>query len=214
METMTITIDGVDFEVPKAAGQATLKLVARNDEHVDQLAKQSKEIAVEKARADKAEEDRDAAIKERSDAASPEAIDAAVKSRVELVTQAKSVLGEKDDKGKAWNFDGASDEEIREAVIIKVSPAAEEKIDALEGEARVAYVAARYDAAIESGDKADAAPKGNQGLRRFRIQSDIGGGDRTDAVETARQKGIEANRLRGIQPLGTPVPARASLIKD
>jgi hypothetical protein len=211
---MIVKIDSVDFEVPKAAGQAVLKLQARADELGDQIKKQSTEIATEKARADKAEEDRDKAIAERNDAAGADSINKAVKARVELVTQATKILGDKDAKGAAWNFDALTDDEIREAVVLKSSPKAAEKIDAFEGEARSTYIAHRFDAAIETAETAPVAPAGNAGLDRFRVQAAMAGGERSDAVETARAKAAKINANRGTMPLGTVLPSRASMVKD
>lgn len=215
METITIKIDGVDFEVPKAAGQAMLKQIARNDELTEQLAARSTEIAKEKARADTAEEARDAAIKERNDAVSPEAISVATNARVALVTQATKVLGDNDANDKAWKFDAMTDDAIREAVILKSSPSAAEKIDALEGDSRAAYIGARYDAAIEAVGTEPAKPAGNLGLDRFRVQSALAGGERSDAIKTARERAAAVNANRGLRPLGgDPLPTRASQVKD
>lgn len=213
METMIVKIDGVDFEVEKPTGQAILKLQARADELDDQIKKQSTEIATEKARADTAEEARDTAIKERTDAASPEAITAATNARVALITAATKVLGEKDAKGNAWKFDDLTDHDIRRAVVEKTSETAAEKIDALEGDAQTAYVSARFDAAIESVKAEPDAPKGNHGLDRFRVQASLAGVDRADAVDKARTHAAEVNRNRGLRPLGTPLPSRASQVK-
>ena len=213
METMIVKIDGVDFEVEKPTGQAILKLQARADELDDQIKKQSTEIATEKARADTAEEARDTAVKERTDAASPEAITAATNARVALITAATKVLGEKDAKGNAWKFDDLTDHDIRRAVVEKASPTATEKIDELEGDAQAAYVSARFDAAIESVKAEPDAPKGNHGLDRFRVQASLAGADRADAVDKARTHAAEVNRNRGLRPLGTPLPSRASQVK-
>lgn len=213
METMIVKIDGVDFEVPKAAGQAILKLQAHADELDDQIKKQSTEMATEKARADTAEEARDTAVKERDDAASPEAITTATNARVALITAATKVLGEKDAQGKVWKFDDLTDHEIRRAVVEKSSPTAVEKIDALEGDAQTAYVSARFDAAIDAVGTEPETPKSNHGLDRFRVQASLAGADRADAVEKARNHASEVNRQRGLRPLGTPLPTRASQVK-
>lgn len=213
METMIVKIDGVDFEVDKPAGQAILKLQARADELDDQIKNQSTEIATEKARADTAEEARDKAIKERTDAASPEAITKATNARVALITAATKVLGEKDANGSAWKFDDLSDHEIRRAVVEKRSETAAEKIDAFEGDAQVAYVSARFDDAIDTVDTEPETPKGNHGLDRFRLQAAAAGGDRVDAVDKSRNHAAEVNRNRGLRPLGTPLPTRASQVK-
>lgn len=215
METMIVKIDGVDFEVPKAAGQAILKMQARADELAETIKGKDTEIATVTARADKADEDRDAAIAARDAANDPTARNDAVKARVELVSQALTVLGDKDANDKAWNFDDDTDDDIRRLVIAKVSPAATEKIDAMEGDAQAAYIAARFDGAIESASSATPdKSKGNRGLDRVRVQGTFAGGERSDAIQTAREKSAEVNRQRGLRPLGQPLPTRASLVKD
>lgn len=213
METMIVKIDGVDFEVDKSAGQAILKLQARADELDDQIKQQSTEIATEKARADTAEEAKDAAVKERNDAASPDAITKATNARVALITAATKVLGDKDAAGKAWKFDGLTDHEIRRAVVEKSSETAAEKIDALEGDLQAAYVSARFDSAIDSINTEPEVPEGNLGLDRFRVQASLAGADRADTVDKARNHAAEVNRQRGLRPLGTPLPTRASQVK-
>jgi hypothetical protein len=191
-KTMKINVDGVDIEFSEQAGQAYQKAAARADELAEKVKKAEADWAKDTARADKAEEDRDAAIKARNDAADPKVVAEAVKARVGLVQDASKILGEKDADGKAWNFDG-----MTEAVVCKLSPKAAEKIDSLEGDARSSYLAARYDQAIESYEP----PQGNAGLSRVRIQAAASGGDHTDA-DSARARMIKENQDRGRRPLG------------
>ncbi len=77
----------------------------------------------------------------RADKADPTKIADAVKARVALEKNAARVLGE-DTK-----TDGMSDEEIKKAIVLKVSP--EAKLDG----ASATYLQGRYDAAVESASQ-------------------------------------------------------------
>jgi len=196
----TIKIDGVEYEAPEQTIQAVQKVMARTDEATEKLDEANKTIAKEKARADAAEEKRDEAVKAREDAADPAVVDKAVKARSKLIQDSLKILGDKDAKGEAWNFDGVTDDEIRQTVVLKVSPGAKEKIDAKEGDEQSQYLVARFDQAIESYEP----PKpGTKALDRFRMQSAAagGGGSRSDADE-ARARMIKENHDRGRRPLG------------
>ncbi len=204
----TITIDGIDVEVSKQGAQVIAKVIARADAADKKVTDLSKKVGEETARADKATEDLEASDKARTDAASPEAVQGLVTARVALQTDAMKILGDKDADGKAITLDGMSDHDIRVAVILAGSPKAEEKIDALEGDAQASYVAARYDAAIES--HVDAAPDPGKktpsaslaAVRAAANATRTDGDDRLDA-DAARQKMVEKNRERGRTPLGT-----------
>lgn len=213
---MKIKIDGVEFEIENGpAAQAVQKVIARVDELKDGLEKAIKGIATEKARADEAEEKRDEAIKTVEEAAKPDRVDELVKARVALVESARKVLGDKDKDGKTLTFDGMSDDEIRRAVLIKISPKAEAKIDALEGETQAAYLGARFDQAIETFEPSkDKNKKGNAGLatvRKLTTDADAdadgdGDGNRVDADE-ARARMIKENQERGTRPIGKAADA-------
>jgi hypothetical protein len=204
---MKIKIDGVEFEIEDGpAAQAVQKVIARVDERDEQITKLSTELATEKARADDAEEKRDEAIKARDDAASPERIDQAVKNRVTLVENARKILGDKDKDGKEIKLDGKSDAEIKRDVVVHVSPQAAEKIDAMEGDAQITYLNARFDQAIESWKP----PKGNKGLENVqRLTHDAGNADdpnRIDADE-AHARMTKEGQERGRRPLGKQADA-------
>jgi hypothetical protein len=217
VKTMKIKIDGVDYEIEDGpAFQAVTKVIARVDEANDQITKLSTELATEKARADAAEEKRDEAIKERDDAGSPEKIAEVVKARVGLIEDARQILGDKDKDGKPIKLDGLDDAAIKRAVVIKLSPKAAEKLDALDGDALNSYLEARYDQAIESFEPPkgkDKSKGGNAGLanvRRLsqdtRTDDDPDDGNRTDA-ESARERMLKENRDRGRRPLGQAASA-------
>lgn len=220
VKTMKIRIDGVDYEIEDGpAAQAVAKVIARRDELKTGLEESIKVVATEKARADKAEEDRDEAIKTRDDAATPEKIAEIVKARVGLIEDARVVLGDKDKDGKPLKLDELDDAAIKRAVVVKLSPKAAERLDALEGDALISYLDARYDQAIESfeppKDKGKDKSKGggNAGLASVRrlTHGDAGpgegeGDDRQDA-ESARERMIKENKERGLRPLGKQASA-------
>lgn len=145
----TIKVDSVTFEVE---GQLHEALTAKFDAHsaeVEALEASQKDLGnqvqTEKARADAAEE-KLAEVEAKLDAAvSPEAVAAAVSARVALETIGKDALGDE------FNSD-ASDEDIKRAVVLKVSPSAAEKLDGCSD----AYLNARFDAAVEGMDSAKA----------------------------------------------------------
>jgi len=202
VKTMKFKIDGIEYEIEDGpAAQAVVKIIAHNDELISKSAEGEKAVATEKARADKAEEDRDAANKARDDAASPDAISKAVSARVALVQDAVKILGDKDKDGKDIKFDEMSDLEIMSAVVLKTSPKAQERIDSLEGDAKEIYLRARYDQAIESFEPEKPGNKGLENLRRLTNDTNDDPENRTDA-EGARLRMIKENKERGLRPIG------------
>ena len=184
-----VRIDGVDFEMDESAGQAVSKLQARLDAADEAATVAKKDAAEAQAKADKAAEDLAAERKAREDALSDDAVRTAVKARVALETTAAKVLA--DDTVK---LDDMSDDDIRKAVILKVSPAAEQKLDG----ADAAYLVARYDAAVDGWQQAqDAKPKAKTPASQA---SQSSGQMRVDAAE-ARRKMIEDNRKLGQEPI-------------
>lgn len=180
-----IKIDGVDFEMTEQAAQAVAKVMTKADE-AEAAFKEHKEAASkEKARADKAEEDLKATkakLEERKDESE---IREAVKARVSLVTTAGKILGDKTEDGKAWAFDDMSDEEIKRACVVKVSPGAKEKLDGCDA----VYLQARFDAAIEAHKEDKKKPSAAVNTMRH-----VGGSeDRMDA-EAARKRMVERHQ--------------------
>lgn len=182
-----VKIDGVDYSIDEPASQAVLKLQAHADSLAEQLDAAKKQAAEQQARADKAAEDLEAEQKARADDASADKVQAAVKARVALETLAAKVIA--DDTVK---LDEMSDDDIRKAVVLKVSPKAEAKLDS----ADAAYLSARFDAAVDAWQAAqDAKPKASDSVRAA-----TGGNVRQDAA-SARQRMIEANLKMGQAPI-------------
>lgn len=185
-----IKVDGVDFEVSEQAAQAVQKVIARADEATEKLDATKADVEKQKARADKAEEELEAAKKLHADALSPERVKELVSSRLDLERSASKILGA--DKAKELKVDSLSDEELKKAVILHVSPAAAEK---LEG-ADTSYVSARFDQAVESHKD---EPKPNPALQAIR-SANGSGNDRYDA-EGARLRMLQDNFEIGRKPL-------------
>jgi len=135
-----LKIDGVDFEVTDQAAQAINKLVARSDELTEKLNTRADAISKEAARADAAEERATKIEVELSKRNDSNTIAEAVKARIDLERAAAKILGDE------IKLDGMSDEEIKHAVVLKVSPSAKDKLPGAEK----AYVQARFDSAVEN----------------------------------------------------------------
>lgn len=155
----------------------TDKEIKELQEKLDAAAKENARLKDEKskaeARADAAEEKREKATKERADADSVEKFDAAVASRVALVAKAREILGAE------FKLDGLKEQAIKVAVVEKVRG---KKLDAARVK-DVAYVDARFDAALEDVEKTD---EGNQGVEAARAAGDkvtSDTGERKDAAE-------------------------------
>ena len=188
-----VRIDGVDFEVEEATAQAVTKLLARVDQADEALAQAKKDAAEQKARADKALEDLDAEKAARADAASPEKVREMVQARVGLETLAAKVIA--DDKVK---LDEMTDDELRTAVVLKVSPSAKDKLDG----ADPAYLAARFDAAVESWkQEQDAKPSASHAVKGAAAVGSV----RVDAAE-ARRKMIASNLIMGTEAIRPSTP--------
>lgn len=185
-KTMTIKIrlDGIDFEVTEQVAQA---FKARLDRAEAETA--AKEAELKKLRADlDASNGRadalDADLKKvRADNA-PEKIDAKIKARADLLSKASAVCG------SDFKADGLSDDEIKRAVIVKVSP--EVKLDGKSAD----YVAARFDAALESfeageGDDVDDTDRKDS---LTAVRGTLANGTAKTTPDSARQKMIDRNR--------------------
>ena len=136
IDLMQIKIDNLDIEVTESAAHAVQSAITKRDKRLEDAEKWSKEVkadlAKEKARADKAEEDLVEAKKID--------VDKLVKDRLELERSADKVLGNE------YVASGKTDAEIMADVVIKTAPQAAEKLDGCES----AYLQARYDQAMES----------------------------------------------------------------
>lgn len=111
----TETIDGIQYKVGSTEHIQALKKA--RDVATGRADAAEVSLKAETARADKAEGERDAAIKTHNDSNSREVIDTAVTARLALQTKASVVLG------KDAKFDGKSDRQIMIDVITKSDPA-------------------------------------------------------------------------------------------
>lgn len=184
--TMNYRLDGVDFDVDQQFAQALDKKFEKLDADVASIREGTSK---EKARADEAEEKLKTLGEERSD----EAIAKMVKARAALQTKAAAILTT-DDGSADPKLDGMTEDELKKAIVVKLQPAAKDKMDG----ADAVYVQARYDAAIEAWDEqakndaTDATRKGNNGVGG----AGGGGGERHDAAK-ARAKMIADTINRG-----------------
>lgn len=185
----TLRIDGVDFEMSDQAVQAVTKITSRLDQIEGTTKKLADELSQAKARADKADEDLAAEQKARKEDSSDDKVQLAVKSRVALERSASDIL--KDDSLK---LDEMPEAEIKKAVVIKLSPGATEKLDAGDD----AYLAARFDAAVESWKEDQAKkPKPAHAVR----ESVTPTGDMRFDAKAARLRMVAENYKMGREPI-------------
>ena len=190
-----VRIDGIDFEMEDAAAQAVTMVIARRDELETATTTAAAQLSAEQARADKAEEELAAEKKAREDSLSDDAVRDLVATRVALVTAAAKVMG--DD----FKADDLSADDIKRAVVLQVSPAAKEKLDA----ADAAYVNARFDAAIEKWQAdQDKKPSASQSVRHATAPGTQSAA-RYDAAE-ARRRMVDHNQQMGISPIRPTTP--------
>jgi hypothetical protein len=181
VKKMKFKIDGIDYEMDDQQAQAVGKLGVRLDNAEKEAEKAKSETVKAIARADKADEDLKALQEKYNQDTSAETVAKKVADRVSLETTAAKVL-----KDEEIKLDSMSDDEIKKAVILKVSPDAKEKVE----KADEAYVSARFDAAIEAHDAAEAKkPTASDKVKA----ATVSGGQHRDSA-TARAEMIEANR--------------------
>jgi len=177
METMTITIGGVEFEVSKAAGQAFKGEQTRQDAKVQEITSEKEKL---QGKFDAQSEELKTTKDKLEEASDPTRLDSKIEARVALVEKARKVLGEEAEiKG--------SDRSIQETVLrhdnkdLDLSSKSDD------------YVEARFDSFIE-----DFKPKGAQGnkdkVRHDALKASLqgGGGDKPNAEE-ARKRMQEDN---------------------
>lgn len=180
-------IDGIEIEFTDQGLQAVEKLLRVNDEMAEKSTAVLEESEKQKARADKAEEELTKLKKDTDEKLSDAAISKRVKDRVKLITDAYTVLGEKDDAGKEIKLDDLSTVDIQKTVIAKVFP--EAKLDDQSED----YVKARYDSALDTAKKDaknEPTPPKKHPAGHFR-------NPRTDGARTAEQARkdmVERNR--------------------
>lgn len=212
MEEFKIVINDVTFTLKgdTAAQQAVTKALADGDAKTAELtskialdaAEADKAFQTEKARADAADEAKVKAEAARDAAIDPTAIRKRIDERVSLERTASEVLGE--------NFDAAkSDDEIRSAVILSVQPEAK-----LDGQPE-AYVAARFDSAVEifEKNKTDTDDVGS-GQARVRVAArDAGGLTADERMKKARDDADEKRRNAWRQPLAATKDAAPESVR-
>jgi hypothetical protein len=140
-KTVTVRVDGIEYHAAPEVERHISKQAARIDTLDTELADAKTTTEKEKARADAATDELEALKATRTD----EAIGKAAKARIDLERSAVKVLG--DDA----ELEGKSDREIREAVVLAVHK------DAKLTEQSDDYIAARFDAAIETHTRFDTA---------------------------------------------------------
>ena len=218
-ETMKfkITLDGVphELEASESAQAALLQAIARASEKsatdaaradaaeekiATVAAAHAASLAAEKARADAAEEKAAALALAVTEASSPEAIAAVVSARVSLEKTTARVCGD------SFDVAGKTDGDLRRAVVLKLAPAAEAKLDAGDD----AYLLARFDQAVESLTVDSDA--GNDSLARARAASNPPPNPiKLDTVDQARADAAKRSRERWKQPLAA---SKDSPVKD
>ena len=178
-----IKIDGIEVEVSETAAALFEKFERDMRTKLDSATSEATtaKAALDKvtARADQLDADLKAERTARADADKPEALNKRIAERVALVTEASKHL----DKGT--KLDTLDDAAIRKLVAEKITGT---KLDGKSAD----YIAARYDAAIESKAKAAvagarAAANGGEGER-------TDAGAETDPEKAARERMIERNR--------------------
>lgn len=137
VKTQSIRIDGISFDLPESAAQAVAKVTAELEAVRADSANLRKSLDEATGKLDAATAALEAEKTARADAQSPERVAELVAARVGLERTAAKVLG-----GEA-KFDGKTDDDIRKAVIEKVTPGV--KLEDRSSE----YVAARFDAAVD-----------------------------------------------------------------
>lgn len=152
MEPVTIKIDGIEYEVSKSAAPHVEKALANRDVVVAAQTKRADEASAkadaEAARADVAVKERDD-LKAKLDASeSPERIAALVNARVSLEGTARGILGAE------AKFDGKSERALKVDCIKHTDAKFNE-----DGKSDD-YVAARFDAIVESGAAAQSRADG------------------------------------------------------
>lgn len=171
----TLKLDGLSFEVED-------NLYAIFEKRENELAIAKSEITKQTARADKAEED----LVEASKTSSKDEVSKAVTARLELVRSAEKVLP----VNHGLKLDSMDDLEIKKAVVIKISPAAKDKIE--KGDA--AYVQARFDSILEE----DGKPSGGLSLVRGAAQRmDTSPDGELDVADAARAAMMKRNAEMG-----------------
>lgn len=182
---LKLRVDGGTIELPEAAVPVVEQALKQRDDAIeaakkerdDAVASLEKERDTEKARADKAEAERDDFKTKLDEATDPKKRADEVKARVELLRGAADVLGTSE------KLDGLSDHEVRVKVVAKANP----KLT-LDGKSE-AYVEALFDRAVS--DKRE-----DGGMKQARTAAEVATrtGDRDDSDEPDAEKLIQHRR--------------------
>lgn len=193
----TITIDGVGYQVDAQTAQAYRKHVADSDA----AAKEGKKaLDIQTARADAAEEERDAEKKKGEDqkkehdsVAGDEAIRKRVDARVKLVTDAAAVLeakkATKDKDGKDIDLTTMDDADIRALVIKAASP--DRNLDGKTTD----YVEAAFEMIVDSASREtnkDAAAKNSRDSIQTAAASTVNTDDGEPDADKSRAKMMDS----------------------
>ena len=161
MDTITIRIDGVDYEIPKAAAPHIQKALADREERIKALEGERDKL---EGRADALDKDLQKAKDDLEQATDPAQIQKRVDARTELERAARTVLGSE------AKLDGKTDREIKEAVIVEAAGGELKLDDKSDG-----YVEGRFEAAIAvaaDGDKSRARSSENKQRAREAVRGD------------------------------------------
>lgn len=181
-----ITIDGVTFEVAPQVEQAVSKVMARVDALGAELATLKTSVSEQTARADAAEESLAAEKKAHADATDPAKLREAVDARLALERTAAPILGSE------AKLDAMTDAEIKAAVVVaqaKDADVAKQRLDGCD----VAYLQARFDAAVESWQPPEEPNAGLAATRKAAQQT----ATRVDDASTARERMMKRHHDAG-----------------
>ena len=148
VKTMKIRFDGKEYEA--GSDDHILAMTRKLDALEAVIEEKDKELAESKAGCEKKDAQLDEAKTQRvelqkklDEANDQKRLDALVAERVALVVSAKPILGDE------YKFDGADNIKVMSDAILKVRP--EKKLDGKSAD----YIAAAFDAIVESGVRAD-----------------------------------------------------------
>lgn len=182
MDLITIRIDGVDYEIPKALAPHVGKALLVRDEQITQLTSERDKAA---GRADGLEKDVADGKKKITELEDPKRLDSLVAARTAVVAAAAKVLD------KDYKYDGLTDRQVREAVLKKL----DDKLD-LTGKSDD-YVSARFDAETADEKVTKRTTDRNDSARRaLNDKSDRSAGARKDDKDAADKRRQDAEEQR------------------
>lgn len=186
METIKITVDGVEYEIPKAHAPHLEKAIKAKEVAATTAAARADEQA---ARADGLAVQVADLTKRLADAESPERLDGLVKERTSLEVTARKILG------ADAKLDGKDAKAIKVECIAKVVPTFDSK------DKSDVYIQARFDGIVETLDKETATQADRTKQMETVLSARRGDGDLTGAAEKAAAAAKEDSRNAWRQPL-------------